>query len=476
MKRVLIGVLALLLAGTGVVSGQNERGYKFFEWEKNVGAHSIPNNETVYYVGDYGALGDGMTMNTEAIQKTIDACAAAGGGIVKFIPGIYLTGSIYVKSNVRLQLDRGVLIRASQEIADYPLIDTRVAGIETQWPSAIINAIDQENIAISGEGIIEGRGKPFWQSYGQLAREYVPKGLRWIVDYDAQRPRGMLIQNCKNVTLQDFTLFQAGFWSVHVLYSQFVTMDGVIIVNNIEGRGPSTDGIDIDSSSDILVQNCDISCNDDNFCLKAGRDADGLRVNRPTERVVIRDCIARHGDGLFTCGSETSGSIRDVVAYNLTALGTHVGLRFKSAFTRGGTVENIYLSDITMKGVHNPILVDMNWLPSYSYSQLPEGYNYDEIPHHWKVMLEPVDPEKGMPTFRNIYFYNIEAIESRTAISVNASEKSPIDSFHLTNVHIEAETPGKIVNAKNWTIENVTITTKNGEQVTVESSPGVNLY
>jgi polygalacturonase len=470
MKKLLIVLTALL---AGCASGGREPGYKFFEWETTVGAQSVPARDSVFYVGDYGALGDGMTMNTEAIQRTIDAATAAGGGVVKFIPGIYLTGSIYVKSNVRLHLDRGVLLRASQELADYPVIDTRVAGIETQWPSAIINAIDQQNIAISGEGTIEGRGKPFWQKYGEMAREYVRKGLRWIVDYDVQRPRGVLIQNCRNVTLSDFTLYQAGFWSVHVLYSQFVTMDRLIIVNNIEGRGPSTDGIDIDSSSDILVQNCDISCNDDNFCLKAGRDADGLRVNRPTERVVIRDCIARHGDGLFTCGSETSGSIRNVVAYNLTALGTNVGLRFKSAFTRGGTVEDIYLSDITMKGVRNPILVDMNWLPSYSYSQLPPEYDYDEIPRHWQVMLEPVDPEKGMPTFRNIYFNNVSAVDSRTAISVNASEKSPIAGFRLSNVHIEAEVPGKIVNARDWTIENTTITAKNGERVLIEDSEGV---
>lgn len=474
MKKSL-SVLALGLTLLATVSCTKNDGIKHFDWEKNVGAQSMPANDSVYYVGDFGAVGDGMTMNTAAIQKTIDECAKNGGGVVKFIPGIYMTGSLFLKSGVNLEVDKGVLLRASQDIADYPLIDTRVAGIETQWPAAIINVIDQENVAITGNGTIEGRGKPFWDKYWEMRKEYDPKGLRWIVDYDCQRPRGILIQNCKNITLKDFVLYQSGFWAVHILYSQYVTADGLIIDNNIEGRGPSTDGIDIDSSSDILVQNCDISCNDDNFCLKAGRDSDGLRVNRPTERIVIRNCIARYGDGLFTCGSETSGGIRDIVAYDLKAIGTKVGLRFKSAFTRGGITENIYLSNIEMIGVRDPFVVNLNWNPAYSYSELPAEYNYDSIPHHWKVMLEKVDEVKGMPTFRNVYFNNVTATGSKTAIIVNATEKSTIDNFHLTNVHIEAEEPGYMKYAKDWVLDNVSIKATNGEKIDIENCTNVNI-
>jgi polygalacturonase len=133
------------------------------------------------------------------------------------------------------------------------------------------------------------------------------------------------------VTIKDLTFKRAGFWTIHLLYSQYCSIDGAVIRNNIDGHGPSTDGIDIDSSSRILVENCDIDCNDDNFCLKAGQRCRRLRINRPTEYVVIRNCISRAGGGLLTCGSETSGGIRYVLAHNLKAQGTTVGIRFKSA-------------------------------------------------------------------------------------------------------------------------------------------------
>ncbi len=270
MRKLLIVLAAALLAGCTTTA--RDKGYKFFEWETNVGAHTLPSRDSVFTVNDFGAVGDNIRMNTEAIQTAIDAAAAAGGGTVTFGTGIYRTGSIYLRSNVRLDIPKGTILQASQDIADYPPIDTRVAGMEMEWPSALINAIDQENVALSGDGTIDGMGKPFWDMYWDMRRnEYEPKGLRWIVDYDARRPRGILVQNCKNVTLSDFVMYRTGFWAIQILYSQYVTLDGITIDNNVDGHGPSTDGIDIDSSSDILVQNCDISCNDDNFCLKAGR-------------------------------------------------------------------------------------------------------------------------------------------------------------------------------------------------------------
>jgi polygalacturonase len=467
----------LLAAGlAGCAAGGREPGYKFFEWELNVGAHTAPDADTVFRVNDYGAVGDNIRMNTESIQQAIDAAAAAGGGTVTFGTGIYRTGSIYLKSNVRLDIPKGTILQASQDIADYPRIDTRVAGMEMVWPSALINAIDQQNVALSGEGTIDGMGKPFWDMYWDMRRnEYEPKGLRWIVDYDAERPRGILVQNCRNVTLSDFVMFRTGFWAIQILYSQYVTLDGITIDNNVDGHGPSTDGIDIDSSSDILVQNCDISCNDDNFCLKAGRDADGLRVNRPTERVVLRGNIARRGAGLVTCGSETSGGIRDIVGYDLTAIGTSGGARFKSAYTRGGTVENIRLSGLKLVDVGTPIVVDLNWNPTYSYSELPEGYNYDEVPSHWRTMLEQVDPVRGLPTIRDVYISEMQAVGSRTGISVGASERSTVEGFHLSNIRIEARRAGSISHAKNWTVDNVVIEAADGEPVRIENSEGVEL-
>jgi polygalacturonase len=436
-------------------------------WVKEVGAKNFPGSLKVYWVNDYGAVGDGETLNTKAIQSAIDDCLAKGGGRVKFRKGQYLTGSVFIKKGVNLVIGRNVTVLGSQSIEDYPEIDTRVAGIETVWPAALINIIEQENAALTGRGTINARGKPFWEKYWKMRREeYEPKGLRWIVDYDCKRPRTVLVSKCKDVTVKGITLVQAGFWTVHILYSENITVDGIIIRNNVDGSGPSTDGIDIDSSSRILVQNCDIDCNDDNFCLKAGRDADGLRVNRPTEYVVIRDCISLKGGGLVTCGSETSGGIRYVLAENLKANGTGTGIRFKSAKTRGGTVEYIYADNIMMNGVRVVVQADINWNPAYSYSSLPDGYKYEDLPAHWKVMLEKVEPEeKGIPHFKNIFISNIRAENAETAIDAVGLENSYLEDFSFSDVEISARKGGRISYGDGWILKNTKITTKDNSKV-----------
>ena len=445
-----------------------------FVWARDVGARTQPAvRGKIYDVTDYGAVGDGITLSTSAIQKAIDDCSANGGGIVLFETGIYLTGSVFLKSNVILNISKGVQISGSQNINDYPEIQTRVAGIEMIWPAALINVINQTNVCIIGDGVVNGQGKVFWDKYYEMRSEYDPQGLRWVVDYDCKRPRGILVSGSTDVTLEGFVLYQAGFWSVHILYSEYITIKGMTINNNIEGRGPSTDGIDIDSSRKILVQNCYINCNDDNFCIKAGRDADGLRVNRPCEFIVIHDCVAGHGDGLFTCGSETSGGIRDVLVYNMKGIGTKNGLRFKSTATRGGIIENIYLYNIEMIDVINPFIVDLNWYPAYSNTILPSAYALKTLPDHWKVLLEKVSFEKGIPKFRNIISENINAKKAETCIKVMGLKESTIDGFVFRNVSIEGKSAGSISFAQGWTLDNFCIKAEN--KVELNKTIGVNI-
>jgi polygalacturonase len=475
IKYLLLLVLAVFIGTTTFSYAQSVP--KHLKWTKKVGAKKSPSKKKIYNVKDYGAINDGKTMNTEAIQKAIDASAANGGGIVVFDAGEYLTGSVFVKSGVNFRIDKGVTILGSQDINDYKVIDTRVAGIEMEWPAALVNILDQENAMISGNGLIHAQGKVFWDYYWKMRKEeYEPKGLRWIVDYDARRPRTILVANSKNVTVKELNIQQAGFWTVQVVYSSYVTIDGLTIDNNVGGHGPSTDGVDIDSSSWILVQNTDIDCNDDNFCLKAGRDADGLRVNRPTEYVVIRDCIARKGAGLLTLGSETSGSIRHVYASNIKGSATANCLNIKSATTRGGTVEDVYLENVTMDSVGTVLQVSMNWNPTYSYSELPAGYDFNTIPKHWKTLLEKVEPaEKGIPTFRNINMKNVHVKGARKAINVVGLPNSFIENIHLSNVSIEASTAGSVDYSKNWELENFTLKTKDNSKVKIQNSENVEI-
>jgi polygalacturonase len=443
MNAALRMIAAVLLAGLALRAGSAPR---------------------VFVANDFGAKGDGTTLNTVSIQKTIDA-AAAVKGTVTFVPGTYLTGSLFLKSGVTLDVAEGVTLVGSESIDDYPMLPTRIAGIEMTWPAALINVRDQHDVKIVGKGTIDGDGPVWWKRYWDLRATYEPKGLRWAADYDARRPRLVLIQGSSHVELGGGILLRrSGFWTVQILYSHDVHVDGVTIRNNEGGRGPSTDGIDIDSSEKVLVEHADIDVNDDALCLKAGRDADGLRVNRPTEHVILRDSIIRSGAAAVTIGSETSGGFRDIEAYNITALkGVPSGVLFKSAHTRGGFAEDIRIHDLTLEGVAIPIHITMNWNPSYSYAAIPAGMT--DVPEYYKVLATPVPEAQGLPHFRNVHIWNVKATGARQAFSVSAYAAAPLEDFRLDHLDIEAATAGTIANAKNWKMEDSRIQTADGSVV-----------
>ncbi|MGH9599250.1 MAG: glycoside hydrolase family 28 protein, partial [Terracidiphilus sp.] len=392
-----------------------------------------------------------------------------------FKPGTYLTGSIFLKSGITLDVPEGVTLIGSQHLVDYPELPTRVAGIEMTWPSALVNVRDQHNVNITGEGTIDGDGPVWWKSYWDLRAVYQPRGLRWAADYDCRRPRLILIQNSSHVFLGGgILLTRSAFWTVHILYSQNVHVDGIVIRNNVGGRGPSTDGVDIDSSRHILVEHADISDNDDALCLKSGRDADGLRVNRPTEDVVLRDSIVRDGAAAVTIGSETSGGFRNIEVYNITAL-AHVpsGILFKSAHTRGGHARDIRIHDLTLEGVAVPIHVEMNWNPSYSYAKIPPDLK--NIPPYYKILATPVPPAEGTPHFSDVHIWNIKATGARRAFDVSAMPEAPLVDFRFDHVAIDAQSAGRVADAKDWTLTNVSIHAANGSRLTFSDSTDMKL-
>lgn len=457
MKPVLILALALLWPVTAhaAVDPQAPQGVKVSE----------------VHAEAFGAKGDGTSDDTRALQAAIDATAQKHGTLV-LKPGVYLTGSLFLKSGMALRLDKDVRIVGVQTLDGYPKMPTRIAGIEMRWPAALINVYGQSDVKIYGDGIIDGNGKVFWDSYRNLVKDYMPKGLRWAADYDAPRPRLIQVFNSSRVELGGgLQLQRSGFWTVQLVYSHDIKVSGVTIHNNIDGRGPSTDGIDIDSSHDILVENADIDVNDDALCLKAGRDSDGLRVNRPTEHVLIRNSTIRAGAAGVTFGSETSGTIHDVEAYGLTVIGpAGSGVLIKSAATRGGGVSDINIHDIDVQNARTAIAVELNWNPAYSYAKLPEGAA--GYPAYWKVLTTPVSREQGLPHVRHVRIANLKATV-KTAISIEAYADAPAEDFTFENLDITAEKAGGLVHVKGMHFTNTRLRVADGSAVKLDDASDV---
>lgn len=425
-----------------------------------------------FHAEDFGAKGDGVSVDTQALQKAIDA-AAARHGVLVLKSGVYLTGSLFLKSGMALRLDKDARLLGLQTLDGYPRMPTRIAGIEMIWPAALLNVYGQTDVKIYGEGTIDGDGKAFWDSYRTLRKAYEPKGLRWAADYDAERPRLLQIFNSSRVELgHGLLLTRSGFWTVQIVYSRDVKVSGVTIRNNVDGRGPSTDGIDIDSSRTVLVEGADIDVNDDALCLKAGRDADGLRVNRPTEHVLIRNSIVRAGAAGITIGSETSGGIRDVEAYGLTVVGPAAnGILIKSAQNRGGTVSNIHIHDVDARGVRAVIHVDLNWNPAYSNAAIPAGSG--PVPSYWKVITTAVPHERGLPHIRNIRINDLKARAAKTAVDLEGYPDAPLENFKLERIDIEAETAGVIRHARGVHFSDFVLATQDHGAVFQEDTAGV---
>jgi polygalacturonase len=398
----------------------------------------------------FGARGDGITLDTRALQAAIDA-AALQRTTLRLKPGTYLTGALFLKTGMTLRLDRAATLLGSRNLADYPLLPTRVAGIEMRWPAALVNIYGEQDVGLVGEGCIDGDGQVFWDSYWRLRAAYEPRGLRWASDYDCQRPR--LIQVFESARVQiggGLLLRRSGFWTLHLCYSEDVTVDGLTIRNNDEARGPSTDGIDIDSSRRVAIRRADIAVNDDALALKAGRDADGLRVARPSEDIHISDCIVREGAAGLTFGSETSGGFRRITAERIAVHApVPVGLLFKSAPTRGGFVEDVRIHELQLHGVPVALRATMNWNPAYSQARIPDAER-PGAPAHWLALAQPVPPAQGRTRVDGVHLTGLRARGAEVAFEVDATAEAPLRRFRFSGLDIEARRGGHLQDVSGW--------------------------
>ena len=428
-------------------------------WLDRTGARCFPSVQALFPAEDFGAKGDGLFLNTAAVQSAIDAAAAAGGGKVTFGPGVFLTGTLRLRSGVELEIPRGTVIAGSEDPADYPELFTRHGGIELDYIAPLILIENCRCAAVTGSGTIDGRGKVWWELFwDKMLPEYEKKGLRWCVDYDCRRPDALEIRNSEDITVRDVVFHRSAHWTCHVLYSSHVTVDNVVICNNIGGKGPSTDGVDVDSSEYVRVSNCLISCNDDDFCLKSGRDADGLRVNRPCRFVLIEDCRSLSGRGLLTVGSETSGGFDHILVRRCSCRGTDSGLRFKSTPRRGGVIRNILFEDIDMDSPGIALEMDLDWFPAYGNCVLPEEFRGKPHPAHWDTLLAPVvPPERGIPVLEEITFRHVRARNAKVCCELRGSELIRPRKINFDHVALQGEKAGVITCVEPGTLCDFTV-------------------
>jgi polygalacturonase len=402
-----------------------------------------------YVVTDYGAVADGTTVNTKAIQAAIDKCAQSGGGVLVVPKGTFLSGAIFLKQGVNLLVEKDGVLKGTTNIDDYPQIQTRWEGTEEMWTSAFVNAEGVTDLEITGEGTIDGSGEDWLKNSPMRGRGAAPgaNGAAPVAGGAPRpprrgRPRLIGIQNSKRVKITNLNLHNQAVWCLFILYSEDVLADNLKIT--AEHNIPSSDGIDIDSSKKVHVNNVYIDVNDDCISIKSGKDADGLRVNRPAEDILIENSHFAYGHGGVAMGSETSGGIRNVEVRNCVAdSGNWAPIRFKTQPSRSGVVENITYRDM----------------------KLHETRQAFEFNLEWRMVPPIAPPAKVLPVVKNVNIINVSGDVTNVGV-IHGLADSPIRDIHFVNCDITAQKGFRIEHARNVDMSGLHITVKEGEPIT----------
>jgi polygalacturonase len=320
--------------------------------------------DATFDVTKYGAKGSGGADNTAAFKAAIAACNAAGGGHVVVPAGTYVTGAVHLLSNVDFHLEAGATLRFSGTASNFPVVLTRYEGIECMNHSPMVYAYGQQNIALTGSGTLDAGGTSSWNKgserswlEGRISAGVTDPHQR-VVPGSGHNMRSTFIEpyNCDRVLIQDVTLKNSMFWQLHPTLCTNVIIDGV--TTDASTAHSNTDGCDPESSDHVIIRNCTLGAHDDNIAIKSGRDADGRRVNVPTQNLVVYNCLMNGNWGAITCGSEQTGGIRNVYAYKCRVIGaTKFALYVKSNTRRGGFSQNINLDSFTGTFVRSFVFV-----------------------------------------------------------------------------------------------------------------------
>ena len=490
MKKLIVTLIATLMMVSGFAADNSSNPYKKYTDKlpfqmPEVSAPVIP----AYTVNlkKFGAVGDGVTLNTKAFEKAIAALEKKGGGHLIVPAGVWFTGPIVLKSNIDLHLEVGAVIQFSGDESLYPVIQTSFEGLDTRRCQSPLSANGAENISITGKGVIDGNGqfwrpvkkgkmtegqwkevlerpggveakKGYWvpnQAYADAeksANMNVPKAStdeEWNRIKRFLRPVMVSLVNCKNVLLQGVIFQNSPAWNIHPLMCENIILDDVLARNPFYAQ--NGDALDLESCKNALIVNSKFDAGDDGICIKSGKDKDGRRRGRPCENVVVDGCTVFAGHGGFVVGSEMSGGVRNILVENCQFLGTDVGLRFKSTRGRGGIVENIFINNVSMTDIKTDAITFNMYYGGKSVAEmLADGDNPDN------TTKQPVTEET--PIFRHIDIKNIICNGAGRAMEFNGLPEMPINGIRLQNIQIKAKSDAVFNNCQNIRQRNVHIT------------------
>lgn len=397
-----------------------------------------------YNIIDYGAVDDGVSLNTEYFGKTIEECSRYGGGTIIVPEGKWLTGPIHLKSNINIRLEKGAVIEFTDVYSEYlPVVFTRWEGVECYNYSPLIYAEDCENIAITGDGTLAGNGESWWHWKSQKLQqdaaerlynaEYnkVPVEKRVFgTEKDALRPSFIQPINSKNILIEGIRIENGPMWTIHPVYCEDVIIRKVTVMT---GGGYNTDGLNPDSSKNILIEDCYFETGDDCIAINSGMNEDGWRVGRPCENIIIRNCHMNEGHGCVAIGSGMSGGVRNVYVENCKFTGGDMGIRLKSMRGRGGYIRNIHMKNIKISDMRcEGITINMYYASS------------------------SVNPQSDTPPVcEDVILENISISNVRNTISLRGLPEKPVERIKLLNINAEGQNDIVCKDIKGITFDNV---------------------